>query len=256
MSYLKHMLPLLVLFCLAGASSALADELLSLKGGYLQLSPEGEFAASVGSLSGTKIDLGSDLGFDDSENFYLEAALQLGSFRFFAGYMPINFSGDGVLNEDTNFNGETFVAGSRVESDVDLDIYEAGIAWYAINIDDLPIRLQLGPEVAVKYVDACLDMENDIFGLKESKSVGVAIPTLGVRGRIALSDLFGIIGRAGYLEYEDSSLLDVEAQIEFSPVPLVGIFAGYRYLDIDVEESDVFIDAKFDGPYVGALVRF
>ena len=55
---------------------------------------------------------------------------------------------------------------------------------------------------------------------------------------------------------DGNSFLDVDGQIEFSPIPLVGIFAGYRYLDLEVDESGVFIDATLDGPYAGALVRF
>lgn len=256
MPYPKYLLIMLVLCSLAFPVTVGADELFSLKGSYLQLRPEGSFAVGADSLGGTRVDIDDDLGFDDSEDFQVEAALQLGSFRLFAAYMPISFSGNGVLTQNVNFNGETFVAGSRVESNVDLDIYEAGAAWYLINVDDLPTRIQLGPEVAIKYVDAYLDMESDIFGMKESKSAGAAIPTIGLRGRIALSDFLGVIVRAGYLEYDDNSFMDLEGQVEFSPVPLVGIFAGYRYLDIDVEEGDVFIDARFDGPYVGAMIRF
>lgn len=252
----KTIICLLMLFCLTGATAALADERLSFKGGYLQLSPEGAFAVGSSGQAGTQIDLQDDLGFDDSEELYLEVAAQLGSFRLFGAYMPVNFSGDGVLTQDVSFNGETFVTDSRVESSVELDIYEAGLAWYAINMDDLPVRLQFGPEVAVKYIDANLEMKSDIFGLKESSTVSVAIPTLGARGRIALSDFLGVVARAGYLEYDGNSFLDAEAQLEFSPLPLVGVFAGYRYLDIDVEEDDVLIDVEFDGPYVGALIRF
>jgi hypothetical protein len=137
---------------------------------------------------------------------------------------------------------------------VDLDVYEAGLAWHLINIDDLPVRVQLGPEVAVKYVDATVDMKS--AGIEESASVEAPIPTIGVRGRVAFADFLGVAGRAGYMEYSGNSFLDVDAQVEFSPVPLVGLFVGYRYLDIDIDEDDVMIDAGFDGPYAGAMIRF
>jgi hypothetical protein len=58
------------------------------------------------------------------------------------------------------------------------------------------------------------------------------------------------------MEYQDNSFFDVDAQVEFSPLPLVGLFAGYRYLDVDIDEDDVLIDASFKGPYAGALIRF
>jgi outer membrane protein len=246
-----------LLFALLGltVSSVSADELLSFKAGYQQLSPDGDFAVSGGSLTGTTVDMDDDLGFDDSEEYTLEAALQLGSFRLFAGYLPINFSGEGVLTETVDFNGETFVAGSHVDSDVDIDIYEAGLAWYLVNVDDLPVRVQLGPELAVKYVDASVEMRNST-GLNESESVKAPVPTVGLRGRVAIADFLGVVGRAGYMEYQDNSFFDVDAQVEFSPLPLVGLFAGYRYLDVDIDEDDVLIDASFKGPYAGALIRF
>jgi hypothetical protein len=58
------------------------------------------------------------------------------------------------------------------------------------------------------------------------------------------------------MEVNDNSFLDADAQLEFSPLPLVGVYGGYRYFDVQVDESDIFIDARFSGPYVGAFVRF
>jgi len=255
MLIVKRTVLLLALFGLT-ASPVCADELFSFKAAYQKLNPDGDFAVSTDSLTGTSVDMDDDLGFDDSEDYYMEAALQLGSFRLFAAYQPINFSGDGILTETIDFNGETFVTGSHVESDIDIDIYEAGLAWYLVNIDDLPVRVQLGPEVAVKYVDAQIDMTETGTGLSESESIRAPLPTVGLRGRVAVADLLGVIGRVGYMEYSDNSFLDVDAQVEFSPLPMVGVFAGYRYLDIDIDEDDVAIDASFDGPYVGALIRF
>jgi hypothetical protein len=238
------------------ASPAFADELLSLKAGYLALDPSGDVAVSVDGLIGTLLDVEDDLGLDDSEEYFVEAALQLGSFRLFAAYLPVSFSGDSVLTKDINFKGETFVLGSRVESDVNIDIYEAGLAWFLINIDDMPVRIQFGPEMAVKYVDASVELQNSSHGLNESESVGVPIPTLGARVRVSVADYLSVVGRVGYLEYDGNSFLDVDAQMECSPIPMVGLFAGYRYLDVDVDENDVLIDATFAGPYAGALIRF
>ena len=253
MLIMKRLFILLALINLL-ASPALADETFSFKAGYLALSPSGDIAVSDGGLTGTVVDLEDDLTLADSEDYFAEAALQLGAFRLFAAYLPINFSGDGVLTRDISFNGETFVLGSRVESDVNIDIYEAGLAWFLVNIDDMPVRIQFGPEMAVKYVDARVELQNSTYS--ESDSVGVPIPTLGARGRVAIADYLSVVGRVGYLKYSGSSFLDADAQVELSPVPLVGLFAGYRYLDIDVDDNDVLINATFAGPYAGALVRF
>jgi outer membrane protein len=229
---------------------AMADEMISFKAGYLSLSPEGEFAVFSGGI-GTKVDMEDDLGFDDSEEFMAEAVVQLGSFRLTAGYLPLKFSGSGSTT-GIIFNGQPFVG--TVDSDVDIDLYDVGLTWYLLNFDDLPVRLQLGPEVSVKYVDADISMQSSTAS--ESESVSAPVPTIGLRGRVGLSDFLGLVGRVGYLEYDDNSFLDADVQLEFSPLPLVGIFAGYRYLDIEVDESDVFLDVTFDGPYGGAFIRF
>lgn len=252
---IKRMLSIVALLSFI-ASPALADEIFSLKTGYLTLNPSGEVAVSADGLTGTVLDVDDDLAIDDSDDYFLEAALQLGSFRLFAAYLPISFSGDGVLTRDINFNGETFVLGSRVESEVTIDIYEAGLAWFVINVDDAPVRIQFGPEVAVKYIDARVELQENTFGLNESESVGVPVPTLGARARVSIADYLGVVGRIGYMQYGGSSFLDVDAQVELSPIPMVGIFAGYRYLDIDVDDNDVLIDATFSGPYAGVLFRF
>ncbi|MCK4508174.1 MAG: hypothetical protein KAU27_06525 [Desulfuromonadales bacterium] len=255
MFFIRRLVTIIALFSLL-ASPAFADEMFSFKAGYLSLSPSGDVSVSADGITGTTLDVEDDLSLDDSEDYFLEAALQLGSFRLFAAYLPISLSGDSVLDRDIDFNGETFVLGSRVETDVNIDIYEAGLAWYLLNVDDMPVRVQFGPEVAVKYVDAQIRMQDGASGVSESDSFGVPVPTVGARARVAVGDTLGAVGRVGYMEYDSNSFLDVDAQVEFSPLPMVGLFAGYRYLDVDLDESGVAIDATFSGPYAGALIRF
>jgi hypothetical protein len=239
---------------------AAADEIVSLKAGYLMLSPQGDFAVDGNALAGTKVDLETDLGFDDSQNYFVEGALNLGPFRLAVSYLPLEFTGAGTLNQAINFNGTTFDVGVATTSEVKLDIIDAGLTWNIINIDDLPTRIQLGPELAVKLVDADLTMTGVEAGtglsITETESAQVPIPTIGARARIGLSDFIGLIGRVGYMEYQDNSFLDAEAQVEFSPIPLVGIFGGYRYFDLQVDDSGVLIDAQFAGPFAGAFIRF
>jgi outer membrane protein len=238
-----------------------ADEMVSLKAGYQLLSPEGTFAVSSSALIGTPIDLETNLGYDDSENLTAELAFQFGPVRLSAGYLPIKFSGQGTLNQTVNFGGQTFSGTAQAASDVEIDLYDIGLVVNLLNFDDTPVRFQLGPELAVKIVDADLSMTGESTAapgvrITESESVVAPIPTLGARARVGLADWVGLVGRVGYMEYQDNSFLDADAQIEFSPVPFFGIYGGYRYFDVQVDESEVLIDAQFSGPYVGAFLRF
>ncbi len=242
------------------AVPALADEMVSVKAGYQVLAPEGNFSVSGGSLAGSPIDLERDLGFDDSKNLTAEVALQFGDLRLAAGYLPIKFSGNGTLNRTVNFNGQTYSGSVQTSSDVDINLYDVGLTYNILNFDDLPVRFQLGPEIAVKIVDAklSLDGQEDLTGtpLHEEESVTAPIPTIGARVRVGIADYLAVVGRVGYLKYQDNSFLDADGQVEFSPIPLVGVYGGYRYFDVKVDESDIYLDTQFSGPYAGAFVRF
>jgi len=241
---------------IAGIStSVMADEMVSLKLGYMMLSPSGEFTAEENGF-GTKIDIESDLGAEDSENMMVEAAFNIGDIKLSANYMPLSFEGDSILSRSILFNGQLYTFGSRVVSNLDMDILDLGLTYYFINMDDAPTRFQLGVELSTKITDAEALIKDVATGVEESASETLPLPTIGLRGRVAFSDFVGINGRIGYLGYSDNHFLDADVQIEVSPIPLLGLFAGYRHIDIAIDESDIFVDTEFSGFYGGAFFRF
>lgn len=253
---MRRTLPLLCFALLLGLPlGAAADEMLSLKVGYQSLTPSGQFASREG-LVNTVIDLENDFGFDEEAELIAEAALQLGAFRLSAGYMPLKYSGTSTLARSITFNGRTFNATEQASGSLDVDLFDLGLTWYLVNIDDMPVRLQIGPELSIKVFDGDASIVSQTTGLSESVSGTAPVPTLGLRARVGLGDMLSLAGRVGYVEYNDNSFLDADGQVEFSPIPMFGIFAGYRYLDVEVDEGDLFVDATFDGPYGGVLVRF
>lgn len=247
-------LPLLVLFFLL-SSTSFADELFTARGGYQLLSPEGSVAGTVNG-AGQKIDVERDLNLDDSETVTAEIALQWGHSRLSFNYLPIDFSGTGTLTVDGTFNNRPFIAKDSVSSRLRIDLYDIGYTYFLVNLDDLPTRFQLGFELAVKIADAEVTFNDRTQGFVESESSTVPIPTVGLRTRIALADFLGVTGRIGYMEFNDNHFLDAEAQLEFSPYPMVGLYAGVRYFDLKIDEDDVFVETEFSGPFGGLMVRF
>ena len=245
----------LLFFLMMLAGSALADELLSLKLGYQLLSPGGTLAGTVNGV-GQKVDLERDLDLDNSQNVTAEIALQWGNARLSLNYLPINFSGTGTLTVAGTFNGETFSIDDRVSSKLDINLYDVGFTYYLVNMDDLSTRFQLGLELAVKVADAEVRFSDQTADFTETESALVPIPTVGARVRVGLSDFLGVAGRVGYMEYDGNHFTDAEVQVEFSPFPVVGIYAGYRFFDLKIDESDLFVETDFSGPFGGLLVRF
>ncbi|HXH71443.1 MAG TPA: hypothetical protein VNI58_01340 [Mariprofundaceae bacterium] len=249
---MKKVLILASLF-LSFAGIARADETISIKVGYQMLKPSGTFAGNIAGV-GTHADVKNDLGLKNSNQPTGEVALQFGDSRLSLGFIPMDFKGTGTLARTITFNGQNFTAGTTVNSQLKGDIYDIAYTYYLINMDDLPSRFQLGIEGAVKVVKAKASMTS--AAQTQSVSATVGIPTIGLRARVALADFIGLVGRVGYLGYSGNHFLDADAQVEFSPLPMVGIYGGYRYLQVKVDQSGLFVDTKFQGPYIGGLVRF
>lgn len=181
-----------------------------------------------------------------------EAAVQLGDSRVSLSYLPLKFSGTSTLTAPVNFNGRNFAG--TVSSELKADILDLAYTYYLINMDDAPSRFQLGIETSLKYIRA--DTRLSSLGVTETASVNIPLPTIGLRARVALADFVGLVGRIGYIGYNGNTFTDIDAQVEFSPLPTLGIYAGYRHLDVKVDSSGVLLNSRFAGPYAGGFVRF
>ncbi len=230
-----------------------ADETIAIKAGFMILSPSGDFGATVNNI-GTRIDLEKDLNFDNSTQAIGEIDINLGDSLISFGFTPLSFKGSGILNRPINYNGQLFAAGTAASSEFKADLYDFSYTYYVINMDDLPSRFQLGLETSVKTFNAKTSVTGS--GLTASKSTTIAIPTAGLRGRVALADFIGVSGRFGYLGYAGNFFTDASAQIEFSPLPLLGINAGYRYLKVKLDTNGLLADVTFKGPFAELFFRF
>ena len=245
-----------VLVHLLSSVKAHADETVMLKAGYMTLDARGTFGAAAGGLAATPVNVDSSVHLARSNQMTVEAALQVGDVRVALNYFPIKFSGQGVLGSAVQYNGQTFAAGNTVHASLEAEVFDASLTYYLLNMDDLPSRLQLGVEAAVKFVHATSSMTDKTTGLTQSVSTTLPMPTLGARGRVAISDFIGLTGRAGYLGYAGNHFLDSEMQLEFSPLPTVGVYAGYRLIDLKIRRSGVLLDTVVSGPFIGGLIRF
>ena len=239
---------LAILFICFEAFSAHADEIISAKLGYAIPTATGNLSATAPGIPGGTLS-DTALGVERSNNITAEVALQVGDGRLSISYLPLKFKGSSTLAAPVNFNGQNF--SGAIISELKADIFDVGYTYYLINMDDLPSRLQFGIETAVKHLRVDTKLTSSIAS--QTASTTVSIPTIGARGRIALADFIGLVGRIGYA---GTRFMDIDGQLEFSPLPSLGLYAGYRYLDIKIDSSPVLMNMQFAGPYAGALFRF
>jgi hypothetical protein len=58
------------------------------------------------------------------------------------------------------------------------------------------------------------------------------------------------------MEYSDNKIFDGQAEISLTPFPFLDIHAGYRFLNIDVDEDDVKLDFENPGLYMALTLSF
>ena len=246
---------IIVLCSLVFSQTSLAQTEVSLRAGYQFLTPSGDLSGSGSSLE-TSLNTDDDLDWGNSRELLGELTLDWGNSQLNFSYLPMEFSGDNLMATDGFYNGQSFRLGDRVSTDVKFDLYDMGYTFCLINMKEVPTPFRLGVEFAIKLADIEIEFSDEDAGIHENDSVIAPFPTLGIRTCIALSEHVALTGRAGYIEYDDNHLFDANLQLEYLPMEHGGLFAGYRYFDLAVDESDVDVNLEFSGPYAGIMIHF
>jgi hypothetical protein len=223
--------------------------------GRVQAQVEGSFAADV--------DLDSTLGIDDPDlvheiQAYLSLPL-LGTLT--AGWWSGTWDGDEFVSQDFTFGDTTFTAGTTVRSELELDVYSLSFEFGLPSLPLGPLALDLGILVGARAIHA--DGEVEAAGESAQDSGTVALPVLGVRGALEMTDwLRAEIEVAGLtFRHGDSSGLYIEAYGEV--VGRIGPFfagVGYKFVDLDMADhrsgSDFDLEIDVSGFYLTAGVGF
>lgn len=205
---------------------------------------------------GDKFDLKSDLGIKDEDfpeaRFYWHTAAD-SKIRF--TYTQAEFEGDQAVSRSIQFEGQTFTAGSRVVSDLDIKYFSLGWIWQFLNFFNNKVKL--GPLLDLKAINAKVSLDALDLGIKESEDFWGGLPTVGLALNftpVKSADLFAEASgiSAGDIGY----FFDIEAGVKITPVKYCSIVAGYRMMSLKAEDSSDFAKINLDGPFVGVTLKF
>ncbi|HKB16660.1 MAG TPA: hypothetical protein VKF62_11380 [Planctomycetota bacterium] len=161
--------------------------------------------------------------------------------------------GEKVLGSD--FGG--IPAGTLVDTEGRLRNARASVVLSGIDAGFIKIR----PGVGVEWID--FDLDADSAATHEEIEAMAVIPVVVLNGEVELGPARLVADVAGiYGEFQDleGALIDGEATLRLGIAGPVEIFAGYRYLDGDLEGTtdgipfDVAL--RVHGPIAGIGVRF
>lgn len=223
---------------------------------YWQGNLDSEIQTSEDNIIGDKIDFVDTLGFDDEENF-VEARLEVGlaMYNLRYGFVSMGWEGTEDITATLTFAGQTFAAG-RLDSTLDVDYHRLGL-----NLDLLDsLDNRVAAIIEIKYfdVDATLDATAYGSSKKETKDGGLVIPAVGALVQIDLPFVMNFGGEVtGMVMGDYGHIIDAEAMINFEPAPFFKISAGYRFLQLKLDDrDDNTLDFTVDGPFAGLKFNF
>lgn len=201
------------------------------------------------------VDIEDDLGLDDDDNVILFAALEHGvpllpNVR--AQYFTLDVDANSTLSRSIEFNGQVFAASESVSTVVDLT--QADAVMYYELLDNV-VSLDVG--VAISLLEGSIE----VVSLTERADADFdeVFPMLyaAVRADLPFTGLW-VGAQAQGIGYDGNSLLEFDAKIGYESSVGLGMEAGYRAVQIELDAFDDIDVAELNvsGPYVAINFHF
>lgn len=248
------------------ASSVLSAEVALAQGGieletYLW---RPDLSATVRSVAGDAIadpdrgllDLKADLGMQDEDAFDTRLTFHIGPrSRVRLAYVGLDYDGDTQLARTIEFDGQTYVAGTRVVSTLRIDYARVAWTWEFAGND----QVRLGTVVEAKWVEIATalyapDLQPPV---DEADSLSALVPAVGLALDVTPGRPLGLFAEVtGIAAGDRGHVLDGEVGVRLTPVPFLTLVGGYRTVDIRIEDDEDLADFEDAGPFVGLRLRF
>ncbi len=217
----------------------------------------GNVSIDNSSLQGTTIDFKSDLGLENKDTSPQGRVwLRLGRSYLTFDYTGTSRTGDGVLNNDVNFNGTTYSAGETIRSKYDVNILDAQYRFDFVKLKVVDFGIGLGLNV----VKIKMDLNGSVSGVT-TLDENVPYPTVNAALVVKPLPGFHIRAEANGLSINVGGnkvqILDARLQLEYYFLHAFGLLGGYRSYRFTVDASDFgHVENTFSGPYIGLGVKF
>lgn len=217
--------------------------------GALEGAVEGSPAAGA-----TNVDFESTLGTDSTDiGLNIGAYVGWGDHLVTLDYFGVGYDGGTTLTSAVVFGDNTYVVGTAVNASTDLSVIDALYTYKFYNCDP---RYYFGAEIGVSYIS----IEGSISGggFSDSDSASAPVPVVGLRAEgyvydryVSLSgEIHGMsLGNAG-------TVFEATVRVNGHITENIGLYLGYKYFSLSVDEGNVDADFSTSGLIFGAELRF
>lgn len=189
-------------------------------------------------------DLKNDLGLSEEQEGYFYFIVEhpvpiIPNFKYVN--TKLTSSGAGVVN--FTFDGKPYTAGVNTKIDLNQDDF---ILYYEV-LDNI-ISLDVG--LNAKKVEGQVVIDADVTPFSET------IPMLYAAAEVVLPLGFALAADVSYVETGGDSVSDITAKVTYTTSFMLGIEAGVRSLNIDVDGDNIKADVEFSGIFAGVYFKF
>ncbi len=206
-------------------------------------------------VTGSNLNLKDDLGVGTGSFPTFEVFGGLGKHNLNLAYTPISYSGSTRLTQQIRFNGQTYAAGTNVDTDLKLRMLDLEYQYTFLDTENILAGFSLGAIGKVKYIDGEAKLHST--GKQSSDTIRLPVPMVGLGAHLGLLlDILEARAKVTGIAYSGNYLYEGMADLSFTPFPFLDIHAGYKVIRVKIDHKDTFLDSEFTGPYVGLTVSF
>lgn len=229
---------------------------------YWLTSLDGHIKVNNAVLPDLEADLKDTLDIEDENVFSFHAVAQLGSFALEGNYFRLDASGESAIDRTIQIGGQSFTAGTNVESDLELELAGGKLKLGILELGPVAV----GAVVGVNYLHFDGSAKATALGLEGREKLEAPFPVIGAMASVnqPLGDSWTLFAEAEAtglyvrdLYGINGSYLDVAGRVgaRFS---VIRLGAGYRFIGVDVEDTDADVewDVSLGGPFLFAEVAF
>jgi outer membrane protein len=209
------------------------------------------------SVEGDRFDLEDELGLGREQRGFVWALLQhpvpaLPNVKL--RYNPLSFSGTGTVTATRNFGPITIGGNTEVQSRAKLDHLDAILYYQPLdNWVSLGFGLNIKLFDGEFHIQETADPDNS-----HTETFSGPLPLLYLNAAFEFPATgLSVRFEGSGIAYSGNRIIDASAAVRYQVLPLLHVEAGYRRLELRIDEfDDIDADMRIDGPYAGLLLRF
>jgi hypothetical protein len=184
-------------------------------------------------------------------------------FSFYAGADLFSEDGTTTLTRTIAFGGHSYTGGTAVSTSVSLHDYWGEIGVRPINFD----RVGVAIGIAGHAIHAGVDFDDPTLGVSDRIHKTLVVPALALRAHVRPIGSLTVEARVHAIDagvaHQHFEYVDASGQVDYRPIPLLGIYAGYRYTLYDLHlhnpsggSTAASFDIHLTGPFAGLVLEF